>query len=234
LPAALYVVSDDLKVHLVSEGFPAGSVGVIRNGVDVKSPTGDLVRGQVRARLRLTNDEFVVGTVGRLDPVKDLGVLIEGFARLKKRIDGARLVIVGDGVERESLAALAAKFRLSETVRFLGHREDVSDLLHAFDVYVSTSVFEGISLTLLEAMAAERPVIATAVGGTPEVVVHEVTGRLIEPRSPEAVADALLFLHRRPAVASAWGKAGRQRVLDQFTVNGMVQQYASVYAAEEL
>ena len=234
LPAAVYVVSDDLKAHLVSEGFPAKYVGVIRNGVDVRLPTGDLVRANVRARVGLTNGEFVIGTVGRLDPVKDLGVLIEGFARLRKRIDRARLVIVGDGVARESLTGFAAKFGLSEAVRFLGHREDVPDLLHAFDVYVSTSVFEGISLTLLEAMAAERPVIATAVGGTPEVVVHDVTGLLIQPRSPEAVADALSFLQQRPGVASAWGKAGRQRVLDQFTIDSMVRQYASVYAENAL
>jgi glycosyltransferase involved in cell wall biosynthesis len=233
LPASVYTVSEDLRSHLASEGFAPERVGVISNGIDVGRARSKELRARVRETLGLAADTFVVGTVGRLDPVKDLGVLVEGFGRFHATSPQSTLIVAGEGTERERLTQLAARLGLSEAVRFLGHREDVRDLLQAFDVYAGTSVFEGVSLTILEAMAAELPVIATAVGGTPEVVINDETGLLIPTRRPDTVADALRFLRDAPELAGEWGRAGRRRVLAHFTIDGMVQAYARIYAGKD-
>ncbi len=233
LPADVYAVSEDLRGHLVAEGFSPRRVRVIPNGIEVCSPPSSEMRTQMKSALGFGQETFVVGTVGRLDPVKDLGVLLQGFARFHAESGRSGVVVVGDGMEREPLTQLAASLGLSGSVKFLGHREDVGDLLQGFDVYAGTSIFEGISLTILEAMAAELPVVATAVGGTPEIVLDDETGRLISPRNSEALADALRFLFESPAVASAWGRAGRKRVLERFTIEGMVRKYARVYTGKE-
>jgi glycosyltransferase involved in cell wall biosynthesis len=233
LPANVFTVSEDLKHHLVDEGFPAARINIITNGIDVARSREQDVRARIRTELGLAPDTYVIGTVGRLDPVKDLGTLVRGFAQFRDRVPRAVLIVVGDGPEREPLASLASTLRLSGAVTFLGHREDVHDVLYAFDVYAGTSTFEGISLTILEAMAAERPVVATAVGGTPEVVVDGVTGRLIPSQDPIALASALSALHENQAMADMWGHAGRERVLERFTIDGMVQQYAAVYRGRD-
>lgn len=233
LPASVHTVSGDLKQHLVSEGFAGERINVIANGIDVGQATSKEGRSRVRRILGLEPDAFVVGTVGRLDPVKDLGVLVEGFGRIYSACPHSTLFVAGEGIERERLTQLATRLGLHEAVRFLGHREDVRDVLQAFDVYAGTSIFEGVSLTILEAMAAELPVIATAVGGTPEVVIDHETGLLIPTRSPDAVADALRFLRDCPKLAREWGRAGRRRVLEHFTIDAMVHAYARIYAGKD-
>ena len=233
LPASVFTVSEDLKRHLAAEGFSTNRIGVIHNGIDPGTPGPPELRARMRRSLGV-DDRFVVGTIGRLDPVKDLHVLLDGFAAFHASCPLSSLIVVGDGEDREALAAHAARLALSDSVLLLGHREDARDLLCAFDVYAGTSIFEGISLTILEAMAAELPVIATAVGGTPEIVVDGVTGVLIPPRRPDCVVAALRRLAGAPELVSAWGQAGRQRVLSQFTIDAMVRRYARIYRAEEM
>ena len=124
---------------------------------------------------------------------------------------------------------LAAERGLEDRVRFMGHREDVRQLLPGLDLYVNTSSFEGISLTILEAMAAEVAVIATAVGGTPEVVVNRTTGLLVPPRDSDALAAAIEELVASAAQRNEFGAAGRRRVEEFFTISRMVDEYAAVY-----
>ncbi len=133
-------------------------------------------------------DALVVGTVARLDPVKHLQTLVEAVAQLAHRGRQVHVLVIGDGPERDSLERETRARRLEHAVHFLGHRDDARAWLPGMDVYVNSSISEGISLTILEAMAAGVPVVATAVGGTPEIVTDEV-GRLVPARDPSALAD---------------------------------------------
>lgn len=228
-PGRLYAVSEDLKRHMVAEGFPAGRVQVLHNGIDpARRPTRD-ARHAARAALGLAPGAFVVGAVGRLEPVKSLATMLRAHAVLVARHPSAALAIVGDGSERPALEALACELGLGGSVRFAGHRADVRALMPAFDVHVNCSIYEGLSLTILEAMAAGLPVVATPVGGNPEVVVDGETGRLATGH-PHALAAAVLALARDPAARSALGDAGRWRVKRHFSVARMVAQYAEAYA----
>jgi glycosyltransferase involved in cell wall biosynthesis len=127
------------------------------------------------------------------------------------------------------LEALARELQIVDRVMFLGHRYDVPNLLPLMDVAVLCSLHEGSSLTLLEAMAAGRAVVATAVGGNPELVLDGVTGLLVPARSPEALADAIVTLLRDPALRASMGQAGKNRVKEHFSIETMVQSYESLY-----
>ena len=224
----LFAVSHDLRAHLLREGVP-DRMQVIWNGIDPGDPPTAAARLEARARLGVADDECVVATIARLDPVKDLGTLVSAVAMARRTNPALRLVVIGDGPERARLETSAAAAGATEAVRFLGHRDDARVLINGADVFANSSTSEGISLTLLEAMAAELPIVATGVGGTPEVVVDGETGRLTPARDPAAFAAALLEVSADAARARSWGAAGRRRLLQHFTIDQMVQRYAAVY-----
>jgi glycosyltransferase involved in cell wall biosynthesis len=226
VPDAAFAVSRELREYLVEEGFPSSRIDVIHNGIDVGPWPSAELRHAVRQRLGVNGKTFVVGTVARLDPVKDLATLIRAFS--EAAIDDALLVVVGDGSEGEALQALAAELRVGGVVRFLGQRNDARDWLAGCDAYVNSSISEGVSLTILEAMAAALPVVATRVGGTPEVVNDECA-HLVPARASGELAGALRSLARDPSVRERLGRAGRQRVERHFSLDRMVTDYQSVY-----
>jgi glycosyltransferase involved in cell wall biosynthesis len=231
LPGHLCAVSVDLKQHMVLEGFPGRRIHVHYNGIHPGERPNAFQRFSARAALGLSSDSFVVGAVGRLDSVKNLPLLLEAHARLADRCPGLRTVIVGDGPEREALERQAAGLDLSQSVIFTGYRQDVRFLMSAFDLHVNCSAYEGVSLTILEAMASALPVIATRVGGNPEVVVDGETGVLV-PAGPLSIAGAILDLARDPRRRRAMGDAGRWRVIRHFSIARMVGDYARIYLAE--
>lgn len=223
----VFSVSRELGDHLVAEGFPARRVEVIHNGISLGPVPSAADRAGVRASLGVADADMVVGTIARLDPVKDLGTLIAA-TRLIARRAPIRLVVIGDGSERMRLEAAARDAGIADRVSFLGHRDDARTWLAGFDVYANSSISEGISLTILEAMAAGLPVVATGVGGTPEVV-DDTCGRLVPARDGGALAAGLLELARSPETMRALGLAARARVEDHFTIERMVADYAAVY-----
>ena len=227
IPARTCAVSADLKRFMTAEGFRADAISVIYNGIEPGDPISPDVRAEVRAELKLDPDTFVVGAVARLDPVKSLETLITAVAEHDSR---AMALIVGDGPERAALERAAAESGAASRIRFLGYRADARRCLAACDAYVNCSTSEGVSLTILEAMAAALPVIVTAVGGTPEVVTPEC-GLLIPPRDPSALAEAIRTLQADPAGARARGLAARARVEHVFSIERMVNDYADVYRA---
>ena len=170
----------------------------------------------------------MIGTVARLDPVKDLQSLFEALALVRQSLPAAHLLVVGDGPERGALEARAAQADLAGSIRFLGMRPDVKALLPAADLYVNSSISEGISLTILEAMASGVPVVATSVGGTPEVI-DEGAGVLVPARHPQRLAEAILRLAETPAARARLAAHGRQRVESLFTIQRMVAEYAHLY-----
>ena len=216
-------VSKQIRLWLEKTIGVKKSVTQIYNGVDTEfySPNGS--RKRTRARLDISPSTFVIGTVGRLDPIKDHPTLLRAFEDIQKRISNAVLLIVGDGPERKRLEALAGK-----GVFFLGNRSDVPELLKALDVFVLPSQNEGISNTILEAMATALPVVATNVGGNPELV-DESTGFLVEPGDFQSMASALVRYLENPDLRTRHGRAGREKVIREFIIEKMVRSYEEVY-----
>ena len=229
VPARIFSVSSELGDYLAEEGFNRRQIRVIYNGIDPGPKTDPVTRSARRSELGVSPDTFVVGTVARLDPVKDLGTLLGAAARIA-RDRPILVVVIGDGPERARLESTAQDLGLASSVRFLGRRDDARTWLWACDAYANSSISEGVSLTILEAMAAGLPVVATSVGGTPEVL-DETCGRLVPARTPAAFAAALLSLARNPEARSAVGRNARARVESRFSLDRMVRQYADVYRA---
>ena len=171
-----------------------------------------------------------------MDAIKDHANLARAFVQALRINPAAardlRLVIVGDGPTREQTQQILAQAGLAELAWFTGERSDVADLMRSFDCFVLPSRGEGISNTILEAMATALPVVATRVGGNPELVEDGLTGRLVPPADPQALALAILDYHAHRATASRHGSAGRSRVERSFSLDGMVRRYHELYLSE--
>jgi glycosyltransferase involved in cell wall biosynthesis len=222
LGSRVVAVSDDAaRIFRMEEGLPAGKLVRIWNGIDLSRFPCRESAGVPRAI-----------TVARLSAEKDIATMIHAAARVAQQVPGFELQIVGDGPQRPELEAQARALGLAGVVRFLGERNDVAALLSQAGFYVSSSLIEGISLTLLEAMAVGLPVVATSVGGNPEVVVDGQTGWLVPPQDPEHLAAAMLKALAAQASWSQLGRRGRQRVEDRFDVVRMVRDYEALYTRE--
>ena len=226
---SIVAVSHELRDYMIDARFPAGRVDVVHNGVEPAAVASGADRRRARQQLQLDDRAFVVATVARLDPVKDLMTLLEAFAIVRRRVPSAQLLVIGDGPERDRLAARAAQSDLAGSVHMTGYRPDVRALLPAADVYASSSISEGVSITILEAMAAGIPVVATAVGGTPEVFPEGAGGILVPCRDPERLAAAVASLALDQQQRAAMAAAGRRRLESSFTIDRMVGDYARIY-----
>jgi glycosyltransferase involved in cell wall biosynthesis len=206
--------------------FPLEQITTIHNGVDLdRFRPRD--RSAARARLDLPTGATVVGTVGRMLPVKDHDTLLSALARIRSSGTHVITVMAGNGPLEGHLRRRAADLRLD--VRFLGSRPDIEDVLPACDIYVSSSVSEGLSNTILEAMATGIPVVATRVGGTDELVQDGLTGVLVPAADPAALAEAIESVVTQPAMRRDMGLSSRARAERLFGLDRMVQNYERVY-----
>jgi glycosyltransferase involved in cell wall biosynthesis len=207
----------------------------VRNGIS--AAPAPLPRAQARAALGLGPEERVALTVGSLTPQKAQHVLLEAFARVAADVPGSRLLIAGEGPLRPALEAQRDALGLSGSVRFVGAREDVADLLAAADVFTLSSRREGLPVTLLEAMRAGRAVVVTRAGGCAEAVTEEISGALVPVDDAGALGAALGALLADPGRCARLGEAGRERWAREFTAERMVleteQLYESALAASE-
>jgi sugar transferase (PEP-CTERM/EpsH1 system associated) len=223
-------VSEDIHRWLAAEvRIPDWKIVTIRNGVDT-----DRFRprdGSRPARAPGDPEPLVLGTVGRLDPVKAQRDLLAALARLAPRHPGLRLELVGDGPLRDALAAEARERGIADRVRFRGEVARPEDAYAAFDVFALPSLNEGISNTILEAMASGLPVVATRVGGNPELVVEGATGTLVSPEDPAELAGAIERYLDDPALRRAHATAGRERAERDFSIRTMVRRYEDLYAS---
>lgn len=165
-----------------------------------------------------------IGIVSRLDPIKDHTTLFHAFSKVRSVRPEAQLVVVGDGPEREYLENIAG-----EGIFFLGNRQDIPDILKLLDVFVLPSINEGLSNTILEAMATAIPVVATHVGGNPELVKDDLTGLLVPPKNPDALAGALLKYLDDEGLRRRHGNAGRKRAEKEFSISLMVKEYEKIW-----
>ena len=201
---------------------------VIENGVHLETFRNDPERRTAaRLALGLDPDAWVIGTVGRLDSVKNQAMLLRAAAPLLE--DGTHLVLVGDGPQRPALESLAESLGCRETTHFSGQRLDIPKLLPAFDTFALSSHTEGLPLVLLEAMACSLPVVSTAVGGIPRVAIHEQTALLAPPGDEDALSAALAALRAEPERALAMGRAGRDRVVAHYGLEATVEAYGRLY-----
>lgn len=210
-------------------GFPEARIRVIANGVDLTHFSALRNGVDYKWRLGLPPEALVLGTIGRLVPPKAYPVLFKASKLIFNQVPYAYLIIVGEGPLRQELVQMAQEYNMIHRIRFLGIREDVSDILKAFDMYVTASEREGMSNSILEAMASGLPVVATAIGGNPELVVNDETGLLVPPNHPRALAAALLRLIEAPTRRQSMGQFGRQRVENSFDLRHTVQHYTNLY-----
>lgn len=210
-------------------GLDPRKVVTIPNGVDCEEwDPARYSREEVRSELGLAPDEPAIGVVASLSPVKGHADLLRAAALVLAR-RRARLVLVGDGPLRSELEALARQLGVREQVVFAGVRGDVARLMRGFDLVTIPSHSEGLSNTLLEAMAMARPVVATAVGGNSDVLRDGENGRLVPPRDPAALAAALLALLEAPEAAQRLGEAARRFVVAEFPLSMMVARHEQLY-----
>jgi sugar transferase (PEP-CTERM/EpsH1 system associated) len=231
-----FALSRDLAGYLKDKvHVPAGRITQVYNGVDVDRfcpPPGGVRRTIPDCPFNAT-EHWLVGTVGRMQVVKDQTNLARAFVlalkqqpRLRERL---RLVLVGEGALRDQCAAILREAGVLELAWLPGERSDVADVMRGLDCFVLPSLAEGISNTILEAMATALPVIATDVGGNADLVVHGQTGEIVPSKNPQALAQSLLNLAMQTDASRALGLAGRQRVQARFSLPAMVATYQLVY-----
>lgn len=210
-----------------------GSDKVIRilNGINLDKVQTCVAGMAVRESLGIGADAYVIGTVGRLTAVKGHETLLQVVRSLKMTMSNLKCLIVGDGPLMQRFTRLLRDLGIEKEVIFAGQRHDVYDLINCMDLFVLPSLHEGIPMVLLEALALNRPVVASRVGGIPEVVVHGTSGHLVEPGNLKELQDAIrLILHDR-SYADRLGKAGRIRVEREFSATLMAKRTADLYSS---
>jgi glycosyltransferase involved in cell wall biosynthesis len=224
-------VSEANATYLVGEkGIPARKVAVVPNGVDLdRFDTRSIDGGQIRRAHGLRPDDRLIVVIGRLEPQKGHTVLLEALPAVAARVPGVRAVLVGEGSLRRELESDAARLGLTSRVTFTGYCADVVPWLAAADLTVLPSFYEGLPLAAIESLAAGRPVVASEVDGTPEVVVDGRTGLTVPPGDPAALAAALVRLLDDHDLRRRLAGAGPGWVRDRFSREGQIERTQVVY-----
>ncbi|MFO0773263.1 MAG: glycosyltransferase [Nitrospiraceae bacterium] len=230
--ATFVAVSQDLKRFVVETvGIPDTRVAVIHNGIDPRLLDVSTVdRAAVQRDLGIPEGNLVVGSVGNLYPVKGHTYLLDAIPSVLKHCPNTTFIFAGRGELEGALKEQARSLGIEANVKFLGLRQDIPNLLAAMDVFCMPSLSEGLSIALLEAMAAGKPVVVTNVGGNPEVVLNGKTGLLVEPQSGRELATALTQVLSDAVMRQSFAKAGKQRLVDDFSIAPMAAQYQQLYS----
>ncbi|MCA9131781.1 MAG: glycosyltransferase [Planctomycetales bacterium] len=225
-------VGNYVRTALVDhEGLSAKRIEVIYNGVDAsRFDPQRALREIVRRELRLQEDEFAIVQVARLNRLKDYGTALRAIAQVCRVYPQVRYFLVGEGEEQATLQRLRQDLGLQRQVTMLGPRSDVPRLLQGMDLFLLTSVSEGIPLTLIEAMFSQLPCVATGVGGVPEVVVHGQTGWVVAPQRPDELAAGILKLVQADELRQRLAAAGYLRASRHFPATRMIAEYERRYA----
>lgn len=224
-------VSSEVRDYLLSvRAFPLKKIVVMENSIDIAQ--FDPERQQPVDRISAWGfgpDDPTIGVIGRLEPQKGHRFLLEAAARVVKEIPRARFLIIGDGPLRSELESQSSRLGLDGQVVFTGVRRDIPAILAALDVVTLSSLWEGLPVALLEAMAMEKPVVATAVGGVPDVVHDGHNGLLVPAGDPDELARGLLRVLRDPVAARRMGQQAREAVRRRYTTDSMHQRIFALY-----
>jgi glycosyltransferase involved in cell wall biosynthesis len=209
-----------------------GLVKAIQSGIPQQRVIPTRPVEQTRAELGLAPGEFSVLSTGRLVRQKGLEYLIEAVPLLAPGMDaGIKVLLAGEGPSRAALQTQSRRLGVEDQVVFLGFRSDIAELLAVSDAVVLPSLWEGLSISVLEAMAADRPIVTTTIGSNQEVLRHGETGLLVPPKRPDLLAQAILTLANDPLLRKRLGAAARQVYCERYTEERMVDQYRAEYLA---
>jgi glycosyltransferase involved in cell wall biosynthesis len=221
-------VSLDLGSQLIKR-FGAKKVTCVHNAIDVEQIRATRPAAELHRELNLGEHDFVIGTMGRLVPVKGLDRLFRAAHIIHRQRPNVKFIIAGDGPLRNTLQDTARDYGLAQNVLFLGHRNDSYNILQLMDLFVLPSSSEGIPMVLLEALALARPVVASRVGGIPEVIEDGVSGLLVTPDDDDELAQNCIAVMDDWQFAKALGVAGRRRVEKEFSATFMAERVAETY-----
>lgn len=224
----LVTVSDDIRRSLGSKINP-GKIVTVHNGVDLNQLTVTTSSRDIRRRLGVDENETLIGSAGRLMPVKGYEYLLKAVQIMGEKQRDVRLLLIGDGPERKSLEQAVANLGLDDRVIFHGFTPDTAELIKAMDIFVLSSLHEGISIALLEAMALGVPVVATAVGGNREVITDGETGLLVPSRDAESLATACLRLMDDAQLRKMLTERGRSLIKQEYTRDVMAGRMHTLY-----
>jgi glycosyltransferase involved in cell wall biosynthesis len=224
--AAVVAVSDEVKQRLLKAGVREDKIHMVRNGIDLRP----FDNASPSLRNASTSDyPPIVGLVGRLSIEKGVDIFLHAAARVLAELPSTKFVVVGDGPDRDKLESLIDELKIRESVSMLGRRDDMPSVYASLDIMVSASRQEGLPIAILEGMASRLPLIATAVGEVPTVIVDGRTGVLLPPENAELLASAIVALLRNPSERERLGVAARKLIEDEFSANRMTADYLRVY-----
>jgi glycosyltransferase involved in cell wall biosynthesis len=222
-------VSEKLHSHLkdiCKVGASGSPILTVQNGI---APTRHYVDARIARRVfRVTKDTFMIGTISRLNHDKGVDVLVRAMAIVQQQASDICLVVIGDGPMKKSIQKLAERLNV-RNIRLLGQLPDADQYMKGFDLYIQPSRREGFGMTVIEAMRANRPVVASNVGGLSEIIEHNVSGVLVQPDNPIELAETILYLYRYPQIAELYAKAGYERMQEHYTYANMIEQWSHIY-----
>ena len=217
---SIVTVSEEIRNHFIIQyGISDKKIVAIHNGVDIPR----------NMRIFKQDQYFVIGSSGRFFPVKDYALMVEVAREIRNYTDKIRFELAGDGPEKARILELVRKYGLENSFSFRGFLKDMPDFFQGLDLYINTSLHEGIPMSVLEAMAHGLPVVAPAVGGLKEILKDGVHGFLVEERGPKAFAEKCIYLYQNEKLRRAMAKEARDRVANDFSRDRMVQEYHRLY-----
>lgn len=224
----LFAISEAVKQRMISIGkLDEAKIDVLYNGIDVENFP---YNRSYSKKHKQNYNKPVIGTIGRLDPRKGFRYLLEAAVVIIQRFPESTILIIGDGKERSFLEEYRVTLGLkNENIRFLGFRRNTEMYLNQMDVFILPSLEEGLGIAILEAMASGVPVVATSVGGIPEIVIHGETGILVEPKNPKALAEATISLLNNSTKAKRISRRAREMVVEKFSLDGAVHRLLKEY-----
>lgn len=222
------VVSGSLKALLTQHGIAEQNVRVIHNAIDLNDSVPSTSGKEIRHRHGITADQEIIGVIGRVSPEKGLMVFLRAMEKLVWSFPNVKALIIGDGQDRAMLEGYCREKRLSDYVMFLGYQEKVADYYQVLDLLVQPSLSEGLPNTVLEAMSFGVPVLATAVGGVPEII-QDGNGIMVPPNDPEALAERMIQLLRDGALRCTIGSKGKDSLYPRFAADGRARQIIDLY-----
>ena len=225
---SVIAISERVKEVLVADGLPEGKIDVVYSGIDIDR-FQDVNGGYLISQLALDRHALRIGNIAALAWHKDHRTLIEAARIVADELPEVIFLIVGEGPLRREIEILIKKSDLEERVKLLGFRQDIPEILSVLDLFVLSSSWEGLGTSLLDALASRVPVVATNVGGIPEIVKDRVNGILVPPGNPDVLAEAIIYLVKNRDLARQMAEEGFRLIKEKFTIERMIEQTKKIY-----
>ena len=226
----IIAVAEVIKRRLIDENnIPENKITTIHSSIDTEKFKGEFDKGKIRKEFSISPDTVVLGMIGRLRKHKDYPNVFEALNIIVKKFKNIKLLIVGDGILESQLKSVVQKMELSNYVIFAGKRGDIPQILSGIDLFVLSSSVEGSPAVIKEALIMEKPVVSTNVGGIPEIIQNGITGSLVPPHDPEALANAILSTINNREKALTMARKGKQVIINEFSETKLAEQTAKVY-----